>query len=66
MAKFASPLVIVKWFFEDVCKLELLLEMKVHPTFNVLLLKPYKEDSLRLECEQMLHHVVELVGEYIE
>ena len=47
--KFMSKLVglfsIVERVFKDVYKLELLPEIKMHPTFYVLLLKPFKEDS---------------------
>jgi len=47
MAKYAGLFVIGKCLFEDVYKLTIPLEIKVHLTFHVSLLKPYYEDTLR-------------------
>jgi hypothetical protein len=66
MAKFAGPFRIVKRVFDDVYKLELPKEIKVHPTFHVSLLKPYFEDTLRPERQQVLRPQPELVGEHME
>ena len=46
MSKFAGPFSIVERVFKDVYKLELPPEIKVHSTFHVSLLKPFKEDTL--------------------
>ena len=46
MSKFAGLFSIVEWMFNDVYKLKLPPEIKVHPRFHVLLLKPFKEDNL--------------------
>jgi hypothetical protein len=46
MSKFAGPFPIMEQEFKDVYKLELPHEIKVHPTFHVSLLKPFKEDNL--------------------
>ena len=66
MAKYAGPFVIAKRLFEDVYKLELPQEIKVHPTFHVSLLKPYHEDTLRPERKQVLRPLPELVGDHLE
>ena len=63
MAKYVSPFVIAKRLFEDVYKLDLPLETKIHPTFHVSLLKPYHEDVVRQERKQVLRPSPELVGE---
>ena len=61
MAKFAGPFPIVKQVFDDAYKLALPLKVKVHPVFHVLLLNEYFENSVRLEREQVLRPVPELV-----
>jgi Chromo (CHRromatin Organisation MOdifier) domain len=66
MAKYAGPFVIAKRLFEDVSKLELPQEIKVHPTFHVSLLKPYHEDTLRPKRKQVLSSLLELAGEHLE
>jgi hypothetical protein len=66
MAKYAGPFVIEKRLFEDVYKLTLPPEIKVHPTFHVSLLKPYYEDTLRPERKQVLRPPPELVGDHLE
>ena len=66
MAKYAGPFVIAQRLFEDVYKLELPQEIKVHPTFHVSLLKPYYEDTLRPERKQVLRPLPKLVGEHLE
>ena len=66
MAKFAGPFLVVKQMFDDAYKLVLPPEIKVHPVFHVLLLKEYFQDSVRPECEQVLRHVPELVGNHEE
>jgi hypothetical protein len=66
MAKYAGPFVIAKRLFEDVYKLDLPPEIKVHPTFHVSLLKPYHEDKVRPERKQVLRPPPELVGDHLE
>ena len=66
MARFAGPFPVVKQVFDDAYKLALPPEIKVHPMFPVLLLKEYLEDSVRLEHEQVLRPVPELVGNHKE
>ena len=44
--KFVGSIFIVGKVFKDIYKLELLLEIKVHPTFYVSLPKPFKKDIL--------------------
>ena len=61
MAKFAGPFPVVKQVFDDAYKLALPPKIKVHPVFHVLLLKEYFKDSVRLEHEQVLRPVPELV-----
>ena len=65
MAKYVSPFVIAKRLFEDVYKLDLPPETKIHPTFHVSLLKPYHEDKVRPERKQVLRPSPELVGELV-
>lgn len=65
MAKYAGPFVIAKRLFEDVYKLDLPPETKIHPTFHVSLLKPYHEDKVRPERKQVLRPSPELVGELV-
>ena len=43
MSKFAGPFCIMKLVFKDVYKLDLQLDIKMHPTFHVSGLKPFKE-----------------------
>ena len=62
MAKFVGPFPVVKHVFDDAYKLALPLEIKVHMVFHVSLLKEYFEDSVRLEREQVLRPVPELLG----
>ena len=66
MAKFARPFSVVKQVFDDSYKLALPPEINVHPVFHVSLLKKYFEDSMRLEREQVLRPVSELVGNHEE
>jgi len=51
IAKYVGPFIILKQFFKDFNKLELPLEIKVHPNLYVLLFKPYYEDTLRLSSD---------------
>ena len=46
MSKIGVWFPIVERVFKDMYKLELPPEIKVHLTFHVLLLKPFKEDTL--------------------
>jgi hypothetical protein len=46
MSKFAGPFPIVEQVFKYVYTLELPPVIKMHPTFHVSLLKPFKEDVL--------------------
>ena len=66
MSKFAGPFPIVKRVFKDVYKLELLPEIKVHPTFHVSLLKPFKEDTLWPDRKQVIRPPLDLVGDHLE
>jgi hypothetical protein len=66
MSKFAGPFPIVERVFKDVYKLELPPEIKVHPTFHVSLLKPFKEDTLWPDRKQVIRPPPELVGEHLE
>ena len=66
ISKFAGPFPIIEWVFKDVYKLELPPEIKVHPTFHVSLLKPFKEDTLEPNRKQVIRPPLELVGEHLE
>ena len=66
MSKFAGPFAIVEKLFKDVYKLELPPEIKVHPTFHVSLLKPFKEDTLWAGRKQVIRPPPELVGDHLE
>ena len=66
MATFAGPFPVAKQVFEDAYKLALPPEIKVHLVFHVSLLKEVFKDSVRLEREQVLRPVPELVGNYEE
>ena len=66
MSKFAGPFPIVERVFKDVYKLELPPEIKVHPTFHVSLLKPFKEDTLWPDCKQVIRPPLDLVGDHLE
>ena len=66
MSKFAGQFLIVERVFKDVYKLELLPEIKVHPTFHVSLLKPFKEDTLWLDRKQVIRPPPNLVGDHLE
>ena len=66
MSKFAGPFPTVEWVFKDVYKLELPPEIKVHPTFHVSLLKPFKEDTLWPDCKQVIQPPPDLVGDHLE
>ena len=50
-SKFADPFPIVERMLKDMYKLELPPEIKVHPTFHVSLLKPFKENYLWPNCK---------------
>ena len=66
MSKFAGPFPIMEWVFKDVYKLELPPEIKVHPTFHVSLLKPFKEDTLWPDRKQVILPPPDLVGDHLE
>ena len=66
MSKFASPFHIVERVFKDVYKLELPPEIKVHPTFHVSLLKPFKEDTLWPNCKQVIRPPPNFVEDHLE
>jgi hypothetical protein len=66
MSKFAGPFPIVERVFKDVYKLELPPEIKVHPTFHVSLLKPFKEDTLWPNRKQVIRPPPDLVGDHLE
>ena len=66
MSKFAGPFPIVERVFKDVYKLELPLEIKVHPMFHVSLLKPFKEDTLWPDRKQVIRPPPNLVGDHLE
>jgi hypothetical protein len=66
MSKFAGLFPIVERVFKDVYKLELPPEIKVHPTFHVLLLKPFKEDTLWPNRKQVIRPPPDPVGDHLE
>ena len=66
MSKFAGPFPIVERMFKDVYKLELPPEIKVHPTFHVSLLKPFKEDTIWTGRKQVIRPPPDLVGDHLE
>ena len=66
MSKFAGPFPIVERVFKDVYKLELPPEIKVHPTFHVSLLKPFKEDTLWSDRKQVIRPSPNLVGDHLK
>ena len=66
MAKFVGPFPVVKQVFDDVYKLAVPPEIKVHQMFHVLLLKEYFKDSVRPEREQVLQPISELVKNHEE
>ena len=66
MSKFAGPFAIVERVFKDVYKLELPPKIKVHPTFHVSLLKPFKEDTLWPDRKQVIRPPPDLVGDHLE
>ena len=66
MAKFAGLFSVMKQVFDDAYKLALPSEMKLHQVFHVSLLKEYFENLVRLEREQVLRPVSELVGNHEE
>lgn len=66
MSKFVGPFSIRERVFKDVYKLELPPEIKVHPTFHVSLLKPFKEDTLWPGHKQVIRPPLELEGDHFE
>jgi hypothetical protein len=66
MSKFAGSYVVVEYIFKDVYKLELLSKIKVHPIFHVSLLKPFKVDTLWLDCKQVIWPSSKLMGDHLE
>jgi len=66
MSKFAGPFPIVERVFKDVYKLELPPEIKVHPTFHVSLLKPFREHNLWPNRKQVIRPPPNLVGDHLE
>lgn len=62
MSKFVIPFSIVQW----VLKLELSPEIKEHPTFHVILLKSYKQDTLWSKCKQVIKPPPDLVSDHLE
>ena len=66
MSKFVGPFPIVERVFKDVYKLELPPKIKVHPTFHVSLLKPFKEDTLWPDRKQVIRPPPNLVGDHLE
>ena len=67
ISKFAGLFpIIVEQVFKNVYKLELLPKIKVHPTFHVSLLKPFKEDTLWPDRKQVIWPPPDLVGDHLE
>jgi hypothetical protein len=66
ISKFAGSFLVVECVFKDVNKLELPPEIKVHLTFHVSLLKPFKEDTLWPDHKQVIWPPPELVGGHLE
>ena len=66
MSKFAGLFSIVERVFKDVYKLELPPVIKVHPTFNVSLLKPLNENTLWPNDKQVIRPPPDLLGDHLE
>jgi hypothetical protein len=66
MSKFAGQFLVVEYIFKDVYNLKLQPKIKVHPTFHVSLLKPFKEDTLWLDHKQVIWPPSKLVDDYLE
>ena len=61
MSKIGAPFPIVEQVFKDIYKLELPPEIKVHPTFHVSFLKPFKDDTLWPDHKQVIRPPPDLV-----
>ena len=66
MSKIGFPFSIVEQMSKDWYKLELPFEIKVHPTFHVSLLKPFKEDTLWPNCKKGIGQPPKFVGGHLE
>ena len=65
LSKFASPFPI-ECISKDVYKLELPLEIKVHLIFHISLFKPFKENTLLLDCKQVNRPPSKLVDNFLD
>ena len=54
MSEFVGLFFIMEQVFKDVYKLELPPKIKEHPIFHVLLLRPFKKDTLWPDCKQVI------------
>ena len=61
MSKIGAPFFIVEQVFKDMSKLELPPKMKVHPTFHVSFLMPFKDDTLWPDHNQVIRPCPDLV-----
>jgi hypothetical protein len=66
MSKFAGLFSILERVFKDVYKLELPPKIKMHPTFHVSLLKPFKKNTLWLDRKKVIRPTSNLVGDHLE
>ena len=66
MHKIRASYLIVKRVFKDMYKLDLPPEVKVHPTFHVSFLKPFKDDTLWHYHKQVITPPPKLVRGHLE
>ena len=66
MSKIRALYLIVERLFKDMYKLDLSPEVKVHLTFHVSLLNPFKEHTLWPDRKQMIRQSPNLVGDHLE
>jgi hypothetical protein len=62
MSKIGAPFSIVEQVFKDIYSLELPPEIKVHPTFHVSFLKPFKDNTLWPDHTEVIRQPPDLVN----